>query len=330
MEPGKFLYLTRTEVAACNISLARSLEISERTYSEHAKGHYEMPPKPGVHPDSCPGAFLHAMPAYLTESKSIGIKWIGVFGHNPTKHQIPSSSGIIVMNDYETGYPTAVMEGGLITAIRTSNASGVSCKYLARKDSKVLGVVGTGEQGRGTVLSICHVLPDIEEVKIYDLYPAMMQRLIDEVGPKIKAKITICSNAEETIRDSDIIVTSAPLAIKEPVYKAEWVKAGALVLPVHCNGWPLEFIKNASKFVVDDWNQYHNYMFGPTKYYTEDLEKPYAQLGQIINGDLPGRENDEEIIVNSNLGIALQDIALADEVLKIAREKGLGQELSLI
>ena len=82
--------------------------------------------------------------------------------------------------------------------------------------------------------------------------------------------------------------------------------------------------------MVDDWNQYHNYMFGPTKYYTEDLEKPYAQLGQIINGELPGRENDEEIIVNSNLGIALQDIALADEVLKIAREKGLGQELSLL
>ena len=82
--------------------------------------------------------------------------------------------------------------------------------------------------------------------------------------------------------------------------------------------------------MVDDWNQYHSYMFGPTKYYTEDLEAPYAQLGEIIIGKKPGRENDEEIIVNSNLGIALQDLSLGFEVLKLAKEKGLGTALNLL
>ena len=101
------------------------------------------------------------------------------------------------------------------------------------------------------------------------------------------------------------------------------------MLPVHCNGYSLDFIKNASKFIVDDWNQYHSYMFGPNKYYTEDLAAPYAQLGEIITGKKAGRENDEEIIVNSNLGIALQDIALAQEILSIAKEKRLGKILSL-
>lgn len=329
MQNNNMIYLSRSDVAACDVSLARSLEIAENTYSDHANGHYEMPPKPGVHPSTCPGAFHHAMPAYLPESHAVGIKWVAVYGHNPKKHNCNSTSGLIILNDEETGYPTAIMEAGLITAIRTANASGVSAKYLARKDSKTVGLVGCGEMGRFTIRALLHVMPSIQEIKLYDLYPNMIERLIEFIGPT-HVKFILCSSAEETIRDSDIVATTAPLPIKDPVYSGDWVKKGALVLPVHCNGWPLSFIKGASKFVVDDWNQYHNYMFGPTKYYTEDLAAPYAQLGEIINGQKAGRENDEEIIINSNLGIALQDVALGFEVLKIAKEKGLGTELNLL
>jgi len=329
MEHEKFLYLTRSDVAACNVSLDESLRISEETYAELAKGNCEMPPKPGVHPNTCPGAFLHAMPAYHKSKGIVGIKWVGVFGHNPMKYQIPSSSALLVLNDIETGYPIAVMEAGLITAIRTANASGVSAKFLAKKNAKVLGIVGAGEQGRGTIISVCRTTPSIEEVRIYDLFPAAVERCLKEVAPQISAKIVVCSSAEEVIRGADIIATSAPLTEKKPVYHTEWLKEGALVLPVHCNGWPLKLLKENAKFVVDDWNQYHNYMFGPGKYYEEDMEAPHALLGEVILGTKAGRENDQEIIVNSNLGIALQDIALADEILRIAKEKNLGQMLSL-
>ena len=329
MQIDKLLYLTRSDVSLCDVTLERSLEISENTYAEHAKGNYEMPPKPGVHPNTCPGAFHHAMPAYLTNNQEVGIKWVAVYGHNPKKHQCNSTSALMILNDAETGYPIAIMEAGLITAIRTANASAVSAKYLARKNAATVGLVGCGEMGRFTARALLHVLPSIREIKLYDLYPEMMDRLIAFVG-QTDVKFTVCNSAEEVIRDSDIIATSAPLAIKEPVYDPAWVKNGALVLPVHCNGWPLSFLKNASKFVVDDWNQYHNYMFGPTKYYTEDLAAPYAQLGEIIIGKKAGRETDEEIIVSSNLGIALQDLSLGFEVLKLAREKGIGTELPLL
>lgn len=329
MQIGEFLYLTRSDVSDCNVSLARSLEISENTYAEHARGNYEMPPKPGVHPNTCPGAFHHAMPAYLPNNQEVGIKWVAVYGHNPHKYQCNSTSALMILNDAETGYPVAIMEAGLITAIRTANASAVSAKYLARKDTKTVGLVGCGEMGRFTARALLHVLPSIEEIKMYDLYPDMMERLVAFVGDT-NVKFTVCASAEEAIRDSDIVATSAPLPIKEPVYDPAWVKKGALVLPVHCNGWPLSFLKSVPKFVVDDWNQYHSYMFGPTKYYTEDLEAPYAQLGEIIIGKKPGRENDEEIIVNSNLGIALQDLSLGFEVLKLAKEKGLGTALNLL
>lgn len=329
MEYGKMLYLTRSDVEACGISLERSLAISEATYSEHARGYYEMPPKPGVHPSTCPGAFHHAMPAYLPRQHAVGIKWIEVYGHNPSKYGINSTSGLIVLNDEETGYPIAIMEAGLITAIRTGNASGVSAKYLARRDSETIGLVGCGEQGRNTINSLLHMMPGIREVKLCDLSNAMIDRLMEFVGDRPGVKFTICRSAEETVRNSDIVATSAPIADRNPRYDASWIRKGALVLPVHCNGYTLDFLKSASKFVVDDWNQYHSYMFGPNRYYTEDLEAPYAQLGDIINGTKPGREDNDEIIVNANLGIALQDISLGFEVLKIAREKGLGTELSL-
>ena len=329
MEYGKMRYLTRSDVAACNVTLARSLEISEHTYSEHAKGNYEMPPKPGVHPTTCPGAFHHAMPAYLPNIHAVGIKWIAVYGHNPGKYGINSTSGLMILNDEETGYPIAIMEAGLVTAIRTGNASGVSAKYLARRDSKVIGLVGCGEQGRNTINSLLHVRPGIEEVRLFDLYPAMIDRLKAFVGERPGVRFVVCGSAEQAIRGADIVVTTAPIADKLPRYDASWIKKGALVLPVHCNGYTLDFCRSASKFVVDDWNQYHSYMFGPTKYYTEDLSAPYAQLGDIINGVKAGRENDDEIIVNANLGIALQDIALGFEILKVAREKGIGTELNL-
>ena len=329
MEYGKILYLSRSDVEACGISLDRSLEISENTYSEHAKGNYEMPPKPGVHPTTCPGAFHHAMPAYLTNAAQVGLKWIAVYGHNPAKYGINSASGIIVLNDIETGYPVAILEAGLITAIRTGNASGISAKYLARKDSEVIGMVGCGEQGRNTVNSLLQVMPSIKEVKLFDLSQEMIDRLKAFVGERPGIKFTVCKDAEETIRDSDIVATSAPIPDRNPRYDAAWIKKGALVLPVHCNGYTLDFFRNASKFVVDDWNQYHNYMFGPERYYTDDMAAPYAQLGEIINGVKPGRENDDEIIVNANLGIALQDVSLGFEVYKTAQEKGIGTELSL-
>ena len=238
-------------------------------------------------------------------------------------------SVIRILNDEQTGYPIAILEAGLVTAIRTGNASGVSAKYLARRDSKVIGLVGCGEQGRNTINSLLHVMPGIEEVRLFDLYPAMIDRLKEFVGDRPGVRFTVCESAEQAIRGADIVVTTAPIADKLPRYDASWIRKGALVLPVHCNGYTLDFFRSASKFVVDDWNQYHSYMFGPNKYYTEDLAAPYAQLGDVINGVKAGRENDDEIIVNANLGIALQDIALGFEILKIAREKGLGTELSL-
>ena len=152
MDYGKFRYLSLADLAQCGLyDWDQAMDVAEATYKEHSRGLYEMPPKPGVHPVTCPGAFLHAMPGYLKESNICGLKWVGVFGHNRPKYGIKALSSLMILNDVETGYPLAIMEAGIITAIRTATSSGVSVKYLARKDSKVVGLVGAGEQGENNM-----------------------------------------------------------------------------------------------------------------------------------------------------------------------------------
>jgi ornithine cyclodeaminase/alanine dehydrogenase-like protein (mu-crystallin family) len=328
MKAGKLLYLTREDVKKCGISLKEAIGIAERTFEEHEKGSYEMPPKPGVHPSNCPGAFLHAMPGYLPGMDIAGLKWVGVFTHNTQKYQIPSLSGVLILNDVETGYPVAIMEAGLITATRTASTSGVSAKYLAKKDSEVLGIIGAGEQGRFNTEALNIVLPNLKEVKVFDLYPEFAEKFAEDMSEKISKTVTVCKSAEEVIRVSDVVVSAAACLGGKPVYKKEWLKKDALVLPVHVYGWEFSAFKEASKFVNDDWNQWSNYAVGPDNYYQE-APKLYAQLGEIVAGKKKGREDSDGVIVSASLGTALQDISLGKEILRIAREKNLGQELSL-
>ncbi len=331
MDFGKFLYLSRSEVAACGVTWDQAMDVAEKTYAEHAAGAYEMPPKPGVHPSACPGAFLHAMPGYLPGLDAVGLKWVAVFGHNRKKYGVNSLSSLMILNDPETGYPIAVMEAGLITSIRTATASGVSVRYLARKDAKVIGLIGAGEQGRNNMKLIKHVAPQIDTIKIFDLYPEFAQKLCDDLKEELGVDAYVAKDREEVFRGSDIIVTAAPVTVKEPVYKKEWIKEGALLLPVHSKGWEYECFSEASKFVADDWNQYSSDMFNKEKGYYKDREPfaLYSEIGKIVTGEKPGRENDGEIIASANMGIALQDISLGKEILRIAKEKGLGTELSL-
>lgn len=330
MELGKFLYLTRTDVENCEISYKEALKIAEETYIAHSNGEFECPPKPAIHPINCKGAFLHAMPGYLPEIEMAGVKWVAVYGHNKKKYNIPSLSSLMILNDVETGYPIAVMEAGLITAIRTATASGVSAKYLARKDSEVLGLIGAGEQGRYNVEVLYSVLPSLKTIKIYDIYAEYAEGLAKVLGEKLDLKIEICGSPKEVIVDSDVVVTAAPVGMGEPVYKKEWIKDGSLILPVHSKGWELDIIKNVSKFIVDDWAQYKVNLFGQGNYFGDVEIEPYAQLGEIVAGKKMGREDKDNIIYNGNYGIALQDISLGKEILRIATQKNIGQELSLI
>jgi ornithine cyclodeaminase/alanine dehydrogenase len=255
------------------------------------------------------------------------MKWVSGYSDN-FQYGLPSIMGLIVLNDPDTGQPLTVMDGGYITALRTAAASGVSAKYLANKDAGLLGIVGTGVQGRYHLLSLTEVLPEIKEVKIFDTNESVLEEFISVANEQPSLNITTCTSARDVIEGADVIVTATG-HLEERVYKEKWVKNGALVFPVHTRGWEQAMLNHADKFVVDDWEQFNNALGGANGYYSP-LPDLYAELGEIVVGKKPGRESHTERIINLNFGMAIHDVYMATQILERARAKGIGMMLPLL
>jgi len=144
----EILYLSRLDVEKLNIPINEVIRIVEEAFLEKAKGKVEVPPKPGIHPKE--DAFIHAMPAYIPKLKSAGIKWVSGFPQNPERG-LPYISGLLILNNPETGMPTCIMDCTWITAKRTGAATAIAAKYLAKEDYKILGILGCGVQGRSNL-----------------------------------------------------------------------------------------------------------------------------------------------------------------------------------
>ena len=148
MSNHQLLYLSQMDVAAVGVTMAEIIDALEVAFREKGKGHTEMPPKPGIHPGGGDN-FIHAMPACIPALKSAGIKWVSGFPEN-AKQGLPYISGLLILNDHDTGLPLSVMDCVWITAMRTGAATAVSARYLARPESSVVGILGCGVQGRST------------------------------------------------------------------------------------------------------------------------------------------------------------------------------------
>ncbi len=322
-ESIKFLYLSEEDVISTGVSFTKCIDLCTQSLAQHGRKQVENPPKPGIHPQ--PDAFIHAMPAWLKESGICGIKWVSGFPSNVPK-KMPTVAGLIVLNDTTTGYPLAIMDGTYITGLRTAAISAISAKHLARKDSKVLAVVGTGLQGKYNSMVLTHILPSISTIQIYDVWQPSIDGYVKQMNDFYKGliKIEVKSSIKDAVSGADVVV-AATGKLSETSYYAEWIKPGALVLPIHTGGFERDIIKKMDVVVVDDWVQFST--FAKSDYSLP--QSPDAEIGEIIAGDKPGREKDEHKIINFNVGLAIDDVIVAQEVLNIARKKGLGQEIVL-
>ena len=218
------------------------------------------------------------------------------------------------------------MGGTYITAIRTAAVSGIAARCLARKDSEVLTIIGTGVQGTYHALCLTHILPSIKTIRILDKYESSMKSFQEAIGSIVGSKVTIevAKSYEDAITGSDVIVT-ATSRLTETIFSDEWVKPGALVLPIHSRGWNKDVLVKMDKMVTDDWDQFIHFVSG--RY---DLPNTHTELSEVVTGKKPGRENDQERIIDFNIGLAVHDIVMAGRVLELAKKQGVGKKLELI
>src|SRR5574341_475491 len=177
MTAEKILYLSRAAVASAGVTMPEIIEALEAAFREHGEGRVEMPPKPGVH--TRPDAFIHAKPAYIPALHSVGMKWVSGYPDN-YRRGLPYISGLLMLNDEETGVPLAVMDCTWITAMRTGAATAVAARYLARPDSATVGILGCGVQGRSNLEALLAVFP-LKRVVAYDVLPDQAERVAAEM-----------------------------------------------------------------------------------------------------------------------------------------------------
>ena len=320
----KILYLSRRDVEKINLSMKEIIKALEEMFKEKGEGRVEMPPKPGIH--TMPDAFIHAMPAYIPAMRSAGVKWVSGYPSNQKKG-LPYITGLLILNDAETGIPVSVMDCAWITAMRTGAATAVSAKYFARKDSSSVGICACGVQGRSN-LEALSCLFKIKKVKAFDLFPKCAEKFAEEMGEKLGLQIEVVKKAEEAVRDLDIVVTSGPiLKHPTPIVQAGWLKKGGFASLVDFDSYfSGKAIQEAEKISTDDIPQMDYYR---KVGYFKETPVPYADLGEIVAGKKKARENDQERCIAINLGIALDDMAVAPIIYAKAMERGIGTELPL-
>jgi ornithine cyclodeaminase/alanine dehydrogenase len=324
MSPRQLLYLSRADVESVALDMPTVIGLLEAAFREKAHGRVEMPPKPGIH--TRPDAFIHAMPAYIAAFKSAGLKWVSGYPDNH-KRGLPYIGGLIILNDDETGLPYSVMDCTWITAYRTGAATALSARYMARKESEVVGIIACGVQGRTNLLGIVSEFP-VKRVYAHDVSSDAQRRYVKEMSAQTGLEIIPTRRARECVTESDIVVTSGPI-LKQPTPSIErnWLRPGAFASAVDFDSyWSGEAIAQCDKLSTDDQAQFEYYR---SLGYFQTTPNPHADLAEMVSGIKAGRENDGERTMAMNLGLALEDMAVAPEVYRRAKERGIGTWLAL-
>ncbi len=325
MRSDQLLYLSQSDVEATGLSMAEVIDALEVAFRAKGEGRVEMPPKPGIHPGGGDN-FIHAMPAYIPDLKSAGVKWVSGFPENQERG-LPYITGLLILNDPETGIPISVMDCIWITAMRTGAATALSARYLARPESSVVGVLGCGVQGRTNVEAL-EVLFPLKRVMAYDTNSEALKRYVKETSERFDLEVVSVDTPKDAVTGCDMVVTAGPI-LKEPhrTIQAGWMKEGGFASLVDFDSyWHADAMGETAKFCTDDTAQLHYYQQAG---YFQNIPQIHADLGELVTGKKPGRESAEERTMTANLGLALDDMAVAPLIYEKAVEKGIGTPLPL-
>jgi len=304
------------------VGIKEALVAVEEAFKRMGQAKTKMPPKLYLDLPQFKGDF-RAMPAWIEGFKGCGIKWVNVHPLNKNKG-LPTVMGIIILSDPATGFPLCVMDATYLTALRTGAAGGVAAKFLARKESRKVALVGSGAQAH-TQLTALLELFNIDEVKVWGPRPKEITRFISFAKklPKAKkVKIEKAKTIKDCVKEADIIITTTPS--RKPLICLQWVKKGAHINAIGadaCGKQELDHrILKRAKVVVDDLRQasHSGEINVPLKKEEFHRKEIYADIGEIVALKKKARVKRDEITVFDSTGLAIQDVAIANIVYRKA------------
>ena len=305
------------------LPMPKAIEAMKRAFGQLSAHQADIPLRGGVATEN--GVTL-MMPAFLHQSRELAIKIVSVYGNNP-QMGLPTVAGLVLVLDPQTGMPLALVEGTSLTAIRTGAAGGLAAELLSRKDSGTVALFGAGVQGRAQLQGVMAVRK-IHKVFILDASLSQAEKLAAEVAnwPSLP-EIVVSSNIREAVSQADIVI--AATTSRTPLFDGNDLRPGTHVTGVGSFTPEMQEIDEVTvrraRVVVDSRDA--------CMAEAGDLiiagAVISAEIGEIVNGIFPPRQNDQEITFFKSVGVAVQDAAAAAAVLAAAVEKGLGSVISL-
>lgn len=327
----KVLLLSRAEIEDL-LSMREVIAAVEEAFRAKGLGKVQMPSKSYVNFERHGGDF-RVMPAYLEEMGAAGVKIVNVHPKNPKERGLPTVMATIILLDPATGAPLAIMDGTLITNLRTGAGGAVAAKYLARKDSKVVAMVGAGVQAKTQLLALSEVFK-IEEIRVNDLSGKNAELYAEEMGKKLGIDIKVLKSTKEAVEAADIVVTTTPST--KPILMDDYVRSGMHINAIGADAPGKQELDPKillrAKVVVDDIEQAIHGGEVNVPLSKGDIARGniYADLGEIVTKKKLGRTSRDEITVFDSTGLAIQDIATDWVVYQKAKKFGKGREVELL
>jgi ornithine cyclodeaminase len=324
-------YLAGADIDALALPPADILSAVSDVLAAQGRGETVIEPRVHLVPDPAFNGHFNVLRGYVGPLGLAGVKVVSDYVDN-YRLGLPSEMGLLNLFDPRTGRPVAVIDAAGLTDMRTGAVTAIGARHLARKASRILGHIGA----RGTAywnVRLLDRLFDFAEIRVHSRRPesreAFAQRLARDLGKRVVAT----ADWQSCARDADIVVEASRLPAPAPLLETAWIRRGAFVVPYGTmSAVELSLTDIMDKIVVDDWGQAGIGPLGALRAHVDSgrLSEAnlHAELGQIVAGDRPGRERDDETILFWHRGLSITDVALGEALLAKARALGLGTQLA--
>lgn len=325
-----FTYLNGPDIAQLAMTDDEILAAVEEGLRAQGAGQTVIEPRVHLEPDPAFRGHFNVLRGYVAPIALAGVKIVGDYIDN-YKQGLPSEMALLNLFDPRTGMPVALLDATAITEMRTGAVTAIGAKHLARRDSRILGHVGA----RGTAywnVRLLDRLFDFAEIRVHSRRKESRESFAERLSRDLGKKVTATEDWRSCLDGADIMVEASRLERPQPLFKTEWVKKGAFVVPYGTmSAVELDLTDVMDKIVVDDWGQCRAGKLGALRAHVDSGKLSeatlHAELGQIVAGAKPGRERPDETILFWHRGLSLSDIALGHAMLEKAKRLGLGTRL---
>ena len=326
----QILYLSGEDLAELALTDAEVLAAVEASLRAQGEGEVVLEPRDHLVPDEAFRGHFNLLKAYVAPLGVAGVKVVGDYVDNWTLG-LPSELALLTLYDPRTGVPRAILDATEITERRTGAVTALGALHLAPQGARVLGHVGARGTAYANVTMLDHLFR-FDEIRVTSARPESREAFGSALERALGKPVRVVETWQEAVEGADIVVEATRLAEPTPLLRTEWIKLGALVVPYGTmSAVELSLTSIMDKIVVDDWGQCRQGRFGSLRAHVDQglltEESLHAELGEIVAGRKPGRENESETILFWHRGLATTDIAVGHALYGRAVERGIGTTL---